>query len=329
VASAGTTLIAGSLVRNASSLASYRIGYALYGAGGNNWPVAMVSAVPAGGDVPLSVDFSSAGTTDPDGAVTDYAWDFGDGGTSSDANPSHTYTVGGPYVATLTVTDNDGAQTMQEALVQAVEPNMPPVAVASANIASGPVPLDVIFNAAGSYDPDGFIGNIHWDFGDGTESWGGIEYHTYYGMGTWQATLTVYDGRGDTGTAPPLIITVGPPLPPAAPSGLLAIAFTSDWINMTWTDNSNNEDGFKVERCKGTASFCDANPSNFAEIAQTGPNIDYYGDVGLPAGTTFSYRVRAFNVSGNSSYSNTSSATTFPGPAPSIRRSSRSLSPLG
>jgi PKD repeat protein len=320
VASSGTTLIAGSLVRSES--ANYRVGYELYGVGGNDWPVAMVSAVPAGGDVPLPVDFSSAGTADPDGTVTDYAWDFGDGATSAEANPSHTYTVGGPYVATLTVTDNGGAQTMQEILVQAVEPNVPPVAVAAANIASGPAPLDVIFEAAGSYDPDGFIGNIHWDFGDGSEYWGGIAYHTF-DQGTWPVTLTVFDGRGGTGTAPPLFITVGPPLPPAAPSALLAMAFTSDWINMTWTDNSNSEGGFKVERCQGTAAFCNANPSKFTEIAQTGPNMDYYGDVGLPAGTTYSYRVRAFNVSGNSAYSNTSSATTLPGSAgpPSPRRS--------
>ena len=218
VASAGTTLIAGSLVRNDASFANYRIGYELFGAGGNNWPVAMVAAVPAGGDVPLSVDFSSAGTTDLDGTVTAYAWDFGDGGTSSDMSPSHSYTVGGPYVATLTVTDNGGAQTTQEALVQAVSPNIPPVAVASSNITSGPTPLDVIFSAAGSYDPDGFIGNIHWAFSDGGEYWGGTAYHTFYGQGAWQATLTVYDGRGGTGTAAPLTITVGPPLPRPLPA---------------------------------------------------------------------------------------------------------------
>lgn len=310
VASAGTTLIAGSLVRNDSSSANYRIGYELYGVGGNNWPVATASTVPSGGDVPLSVSFSSVGTTDLDGTVTTYAWDFGDGSTSSGASPTHSYAVGGPYVATLTVTDNRGAQTTQEVLVQAVAPNLLPVGVASSNVSSGPTPLDVVFSAAGSYDPDGFIGNIHWDFGDGGEYWGGTAYHTFYGQGTWPVTLTVYDGRGGIGTAPPLAITVGTPLPPVAPSGLSAIAFTADWINMTWTDNSNNEDGFKVERCPGTASFCDANPSRYAQIAQTGPNIDYYGDTGLPAGTTFSYRVRAFNVSGNSSYSNTSSATT-------------------
>ena len=75
----------------------------------------------------------------PRRAVAAYAWDFGDGETSTEADPTHLYTVGGPYVATLTVTDNGGAQTMQEVLVEAVAPNVPPVAVASSNITSGPV----------------------------------------------------------------------------------------------------------------------------------------------------------------------------------------------
>ena len=88
---------------------------------------------------------------------------------------------------------------------------------------------------------------------------------------------------------------------------------------MTWSDNSNNEEGFKVERCQGTAAFCNANPSQFAQIAQTGPNIDYYGDTGLPAATTYTYRVRAFNISGSSAYSNTSTATTLGAPAAARR----------
>jgi PKD repeat protein len=310
VASGGTTLIAGSIVRNDGSSANYRIGYELFGAGANNWPVAVASATPASGDVPVSVTFGSTGSTDPDGTVAAYAWDFGDGATSSEASPSHFYMVGGPYVATLTVTDTGGAQTVQELLVNVLEPNVPPVAVSSSNITSGPMPLDVIFYAAGSYDPDGFVGNIHWTFSDGGEYWGETAYHTFSEQGTYQATLTVYDGRGGTGTAAPLTITVGPPLPPVAPSDLSAIAFSPDWINMTWTDNSNNEEGFKVERCQGTTAFCDANPASWTQIAQTGRNINYYGDNGLPSSTTYSYRVRAFNVTAHSAYSATSTATT-------------------
>jgi hypothetical protein len=216
-------------------------------------------------------------------------------------------------VATLTVGDNAGGEAMQTVLVEAVEPNIPPVAVAAADVTSGPAPLDVVFSAAGSYDPDGFVGNIHWVFGDGGEYWGGTAYHTFDQEGTWDVTVTAHDRRGGTGTAS-LTVVVGQPAPPAAPSNLVAVAFTSEWINVTWSDNSNNETGFSVERCRGTASFCGANPSQFTEIAQTGANVDYYGDTGLPAATTFSYRVRAFNASGPSAYSNIASATTLGGP---------------
>jgi len=309
----GTTLIAASFVRNESPLANYRIGYDLFGASGNQWPVPAATASPAGGDVPLSVVFSSAGTADPGGSVAAYLWDFGDGATSIEAAPAHLYTAAGPYIATLTVTDTGGAQAMQELLVEAVAPNVPPVAVASQDRTHGPTPLDVIFSATGSYDPDGFVGNIHWEFSDGGESWGSPAYQTFYDTGPVQVTLTVFDGRGGTGTAT-LNITIDPPLAPAAPTGLVAIAFTSDWINMTWQDDSNNEDGFRVERCQGTQAFCAVTPAAWSEIVQVGRNIDYHGDIGLPSGTTFSYRVRAFNVTAQSAASNTSTATTLGAP---------------
>ncbi|MCI0338111.1 MAG: S8 family serine peptidase [Acidobacteria bacterium] len=91
---------------------------------------------------------------------------------------------------------------------------------------------------------------------------------------------------------------------PSAPSTLSATAASSSQINLGWTDNSNNEDGFRIERCQG--SGC----TNFAEIAQVGANVTSYQNTGLAAGTTYSYRVRAFNGGGNSGYSNTATATT-------------------
>ncbi|MEU0096598.1 PKD domain-containing protein [Kribbella sp. NPDC006257] len=57
----------------------------------------------------LACSFSSAGSTDPDGSITSYAWTFGDGGTATGASPSHTYAAAGTYSVTLTVTDNAGA----------------------------------------------------------------------------------------------------------------------------------------------------------------------------------------------------------------------------
>jgi PKD repeat protein len=75
----------------------------------NQPPVAVASANPESGEAPLTVQFSSDGSHDPDGTITAYAWDFGDGGSSTDANPGHTYSDAGTYNATLTVTDDDGA----------------------------------------------------------------------------------------------------------------------------------------------------------------------------------------------------------------------------
>ncbi|NUO96699.1 MAG: lectin, partial [Nonomuraea sp.] len=93
-----------------------------YGTGGNNQalyrieyigkanrnPVAKASADRLSGPAPLSVTFSAAGSADPEGGALTYAWDFGDGGTATTANPSHTYTADGTYTATLTVRDPEG-----------------------------------------------------------------------------------------------------------------------------------------------------------------------------------------------------------------------------
>ena len=74
----------------------------------NQLPVAVASVSPTSGTAPLTVNFSSAGSSDPDGSIVSYAWSFSDGGSSSSPNPSRTYNSAGTYTATLTVTDNRG-----------------------------------------------------------------------------------------------------------------------------------------------------------------------------------------------------------------------------
>src|SRR6266508_831407 len=91
---------------------------------------------------------------------------------------------------------------------------------------------------------------------------------------------------------------------PAAPTNLLATAVSSSQINLSWTDNATNEDGFQIERCSGAA--CTA----FTQIATVGPNVTAYSNTGLAASTSYSYRVRANNGAGSSAYSNTATATT-------------------
>ncbi len=307
----GRSLLTASLVRNESPLANSRIGYEIFGAGGNAWPVAKASAAPAGGEVPLGVSFSSAGSADPGGTIASYSWDFGDGETSADANPTHVYGVGGPYVATLAVTDTAGARTMQEVLVDAVTPNVAPVAHASSNLASGRAPLDVIFYATGSYDPDGWLGNIQWNFGDGSESWGATAYHTFYDAGTWTVTLTTYDASGATGTDT-LTVTVSAEIPPNAPSNLVATAVTTTQVKLTWLDNSTNERDFYIERCTGTAAACNASPELFSFLDWPLADATIYNDYTVSPNTTYSYRIKARGATVDSAWSNTAQVTTTP-----------------
>lgn len=93
---------------------------------------------------------------------------------------------------------------------------------------------------------------------------------------------------------------------PNAPSGLNATAASTNQINLSWSDNSDNEEGFKIERSKD-------NTNNWTEIASVGANVENYENTGLSANTKYYYRVRAYNAAGNSDYSNTDSDQTHMG----------------
>lgn len=238
-AHAGVSLLAGAQLVGDGLHNSYRIHYGLLDTRANQPPVAVAAADSASGDVPLSVSFSAAASTDPDGVVRAYAWDFGDGDSATEADPVHVYTEPGAYTATLTVTDDAGAATTQTVLVKAAAPNQPPVAVAEAVPASGPAPLAVVFHADGSYDPDGAIGNIHWSFSDGGDYWGSPAYHTFASEGLHTATLEVLDSLGAVSTTT-VTISVGPTLnePPTA-----AFAWSCVGLTCTFRDSSTDTDG--------------------------------------------------------------------------------------
>jgi titin len=119
-------------------------------------------------------------------------------------------------------------------------------------------------------------------------------------------------GKAQVGYSANYVVYSGstPPTPPAAPSNLAAQAVSSSQINLTWTDNSTDETGFKIERCVGEGCF------DFAQITTVGANVTGYSNTGLAASTSYSYRVRATNASGDSDYSSTVSATTYAPPMP-------------
>jgi titin len=89
---------------------------------------------------------------------------------------------------------------------------------------------------------------------------------------------------------------------PTAPSGLVAQAASSSEIQLTWGDNSNNEESFRVEQATGTGAF--------AQVQTLAAGTTSVRITGLAASTAYSFRVRAANIAGTSAYSNTGSATT-------------------
>jgi WD40 repeat protein len=91
-----------------------------------------------------------------------------------------------------------------------------------------------------------------------------------------------------------------------APSSLTATAASSSQIDLGWTDNSDDETGFKIERKTGEEG-------SFSEIKTVDTGTTSYSDTGLSASTAYYYRVKAYNDSANSAYSNVASATTSAG----------------
>ncbi|HOC77199.1 MAG TPA: PKD domain-containing protein [Methanofastidiosum sp.] len=151
-----------------------------------------------------SISFNGSGSSDSDGSIISYAWDFGDGDSSIGSVVSHTYSAAGAYTASLTVTDNDGATDTDTVLVTISESSTPPPstnktpkAVAGSDI-KVKVGEQVHFDASGSSDPDGTITSYAWDFGDSRDSNEKEPLHSYATPGVYKVTLVVTDNNGGT-----------------------------------------------------------------------------------------------------------------------------------
>ena len=144
-----------------------------------------------------AASFDASGSSDPDGAISSYQWDFGDGQVRTTATPrvAHTYTQQGPKTVSLVVSDDAGStdHTQRTLTVTAALPS-----------ASFSAPTTTIvghparFDASASSDPDGTITGFRWDFGDGqtlTTAAPAVS-HTYHTIGTMTVTLTITDDNG-------------------------------------------------------------------------------------------------------------------------------------
>ncbi|HET7062892.1 MAG TPA: glycoside hydrolase family 44 protein [Rudaea sp.] len=176
--------------------------------------------------------------------------------------------------------------------------NQPPVAAATATPTSGTVPLAVAFSGSGSSDPDGSIASYGWNFGDGSSASGISASHTYVNAGTFTATLTVTDNLGATDSKNVTITATADSNAINAPSGLSASASKPGTATLRWTDNSNNEQGFYIERAPSATGV-------FARIGTTAANATTFPQSGVASGT-YLFRVQAFNTTTGrvSAYSN-------------------------
>jgi len=164
----------------------------------NNPPIVYSSSNIRTGKVPLEVNFEGS-ASDGDGDIASYHWNFGDGDTSDEQNPTHIYVKDGKYDVTFTATDDDG-ESREHNITIYVRENSPPAAIASASCNEGEKPLKIEFSGEGM-DSDGKIVSYYWDFDDGDTSNEQNPTHTYQSSGYYNAELIVTDDNDAKDTA--------------------------------------------------------------------------------------------------------------------------------
>lgn len=164
-------------------------------------PRADFTAAPSTGSVPLPVIFTDTSSRNP----TSWLWEFGDGITSNEQNPLHTYRAGGKYTVTLTVANEYGSSTTTKSgLITAIKSLK---ARFTADPATGKVPLTVKFT-------DTSLGGAEtwaWDFGDGAQSTEKNPVHTFTAAGAYDVKLTV-TGAGGSDSATQTVNAGGVPV---------------------------------------------------------------------------------------------------------------------
>jgi PKD repeat protein len=169
-----------------------------------------------------SIHFDASESSDPDGVIVTYSWDFGDGNTAADVEVDHAYEDDGVYTVTLTVIDDDEATASAIATKNVL--NRSPVAAFTEN-ATIVSPDEVIhFDASDSSDPDGTIVTYSWDFGDGNTSTGVTSDYAYGEDGNYTVTLTVTDDDGASASSvAEKIVETEPEIEDALPLSVLSV----------------------------------------------------------------------------------------------------------
>jgi PKD repeat protein len=191
-------------------------------------PTAAFTSSSAG----LSVSVDGSSSSDSDGSIVSYTWDFGDGSTGSGALTTHAYAVAGAYSVKLTVRDDRAGTDAVTKPMTVVAPNVAPTAAFT--LASTDLTLSV--DGSGSSDSDGTITSYDWDFGDGTTATGATAQHTYAAAGAYTVALTVTDNQAAPGSITRQVTVIGPNQAPSA-------SFTTSGVNLKLSvDGSGSSD---------------------------------------------------------------------------------------
>ncbi|MCU0286626.1 MAG: PKD domain-containing protein [Acidobacteria bacterium] len=173
----------------------------------NQSPTASFVYSPTNPTTAENVFFNASGSTDPDGNIVTYEWDFGDGTTAAGMSVNHKYVDSGTYSVSLEVTDNTGnTGNINKSIT--VSSNQVPIPIFIYSPMSPKTGENVYFNASGSSDPDGSIVKFQWDMGDGAIVSGEKITHRYAEPGTYNVLLEVTDNSGNTGNTSKTITVV-------------------------------------------------------------------------------------------------------------------------
>ncbi|WP_052292252.1 PKD domain-containing protein [Methanosphaerula palustris] len=170
----------------------------------NTVPAANFTANATAGRTPFTVQF-----TDQSTGATGYQWQFGDGTTSTEQNPVHTYTTPGSYSVMLTVSEpNYGSvYTQKPGYITVTDP---PTVGFSANVTAGLAPLAVQFNES----TNGSVQYYYWQFGDGGTSFDQNPVHIYTNAGSYTVSLYAIGSNGTEAKTVDQYITVTSPVTP-------------------------------------------------------------------------------------------------------------------
>ncbi len=179
----------------------------------------------------LVVSVDATASSDPDGIIVSYAWDFGDGQVAAGVTATHTYAAAGTYTITLTVTDNEDLTGTAQSSVTVEKLDLPPTAAFTYSVSG----LTVSVDASGSTDDNSGL-TYAWDFGDGATATGVTAQHTYEAP---QASPGALPGR--------MAVIAAPPPPPYTvigyvymPNGVTPVTDASVTITNTRTGATAN-----------------------------------------------------------------------------------------